>query len=184
MKNKYNVFQIAKLARAHTHPFQLASQCVTTMELLKEKHPADTLFVYNFLASNALELFAKSFLALRWEKKDSCNLKEINKKLIELGHDLYCIYQQVGKEFLSAAGINDINVLAQKESNKTCNLYRFEFHMENNDTIWAYHIDSLRYGVFAKKSNDVLFIDNGELLNLCKAVRETVIEKGSKKFLK
>jgi hypothetical protein len=161
--------------------FMFASQCVTMMEE-NESHIEDIATVHHFLASNALELFAKSFMCLRWEKDDGFDIDEINKRVSAFGHDLNRIYhyQGVGEDLLLDSGIKKVTL--QKSNTKSSRYHYFVFHKEN-DKVKVYPIESLRYGVLTPKRNDWIITEQTKLLNLCKSVRDAVLG-GAKRYLK
>jgi len=185
MKNNKGVEKDVNLALAHFLPFKFASECISLMERV-QTDVSDIGGAYLFLGSNVLELYAKSYMCLRWEKEDNFEIEEINKRAFVFGHDLVHIYhyQGVGEDFLLAAGIKKVELFEQKGNTKKINCHYFEFYT-NNNVIKVYPVDSLRYGVLAKRRNDAFIFEQIKLLNLCKSVRDAVITQAlEKKFLK
>jgi len=168
----------SELFLTHYLTFKFARECVSVLEKI-DRNSSETSFAYNFLASNALELYGKSFMCLRWDREDNFDIEEIKKRAFAFGHDLDRIYhyQGVGKEFLSDAGIKKVSLKNTKKYG--ISLYYFKFQMVDNSTIIVFHTESLRYGVLAKKRNDVLPTPAKNLLDLCKLMEDTTL-----KFLK
>lgn len=163
--------------------FKFAKECTSLMERSKNDI-SDIGSAYLFLSFNALELYAKSFMCLRWEKEDNFDIEEINKRASSFAHDLDRIYhyQGVGKNFLKASGIKKVVLSKQKSDGKNFNYHYFEFHT-SKDIIKVYPTESLRYGPLTNKKNDVMMVEQTKLLNLCNSVCDALLGE-SKKFLK
>lgn len=162
--------------------FKFASEC-TSLMLKSKGDVSDIAGAYLFLASNALELYGKSFMCLRWEKQDKLDIEEINKRVSMFGHELDRIYhyQGVGDNFLQKAGIKKVTLIRQKRDRNNLNHYYFEFHI-NKDIVRVYPVESLRYGELTPKKNDILIIEETKLLNLCNSVRDALLDE-AKEFL-
>ncbi|OHA84623.1 MAG: hypothetical protein A2408_03170 [Candidatus Yonathbacteria bacterium RIFOXYC1_FULL_52_10] len=183
MKNNNDAKKIAELFLARYLTFKFASECVSLMEKTKND-VSDAGGAYLFLASNALELYAKSFMCLRWEKYDNLDIEEINKRASAFGHELDHIYhyQGVGEDFMLTAGVKKVKLSKQKSNGKTFNHHYFDFYL-SNEIIRVYPVESLRYGVLTPKKNDFMILEQTKLLNLCKAVRNAVLVE-AKQYLK
>lgn len=176
-----NVKRISESFLTHFLTFKFARECVSVLKKM-DIHSSETSFAYHFLISNALELYGKSFMCLRWNKEDDFDKEEITKRAFVFGHDLDRIYhyQGVGKEFLSVAGIKNVTLKNPKKYN--ISQYFFKFHMIDNSDVYIFHTESLRYGVLTKKRNDFLPPPAKNLLDLCESVEKATIKEGEKFF--
>lgn len=173
----------AQLAYARIQTFNFASECKSLMEKTKSDFK-DIALAYLFLGFNALELYGKSFMCLRWEKQDNLDIEEINRRVLMFNHELDRIYhyQGVGDSFLQKAGILKVTLIRQKRNRNNLNNYYFEF-LTNNGIVNVYSTESLRYGPLTRKKNDILIFEQTKLLNLCNSVHDAFLDE-IKKFLR
>lgn len=183
-KESHSEFNIDKfLARFLTYKF--ADDCLNMMKLAKDTGEGNVVYSFNFLVTNSLELFAKSFLCLKLEKEENLTKNEIENKLKRYGHNLSQLYSEegVGSDFLFSAGINKVELDDQLPESKIKN-YKFKFHT-NKGLIFVYENESLRYGVLANenKQNNLIIYDIQKSIVLCEDVK-TALLGVTKKYLK
>ena len=150
-----------------------AQSSVRTMKILNEEHSesfTEWHLPYYILAITALELLAK--IVLIKDKTGSTSLSEIDDLLRNFNHHIDVMYSErgVGRTFLECVGIDRV----EKVENKDLHVYHYAIYMidDLNQPIYAYDMESLRYGLISARKSNAAFVgyQSDKLLKLCQHV--------------
>lgn len=182
MKKQTQILKDVELLLARHLTYKFANDCLNLMRMVEKENPQEITGSFLFLASNALELYAKSFMCLRWEKQDKLTIEEVKKRAYSFGHDLDRMYhyQGVGEEFLRSAGIQKV-FLNNRQGKSGIKSYKFDF-ITSSGLVYVYAVESLRYGNLTPKQNFFTLFNPSSLIQLCESAKEA-LSKESKKYL-